>query len=94
MRLSRHLTRHAPLSRHAETRMQQRAIPRFIVELLLDCTDPVPAGDGCVMHRFNAVSWAEARLELGRSASQLDRYRNAYAIIGAGGLVVTVGRIH
>lgn len=74
--------------------MQQRAIPRFIVDLLLDHTNPVPAGDGCVMHRFNNASWAEARFELGGARAQFDRYRNAYAIVGADGHVVTVGRIH
>ena len=82
------------LSRHAVTRMQQRSIPAFIVVLLLELTDPVPAEGGCELHRFNADSWSEAKREMGRLASRLDRYRNAYIVVAPDGTVVTAARLH
>ena len=74
--------------------MQQRSIPTFVVELLIDLTDAVDAGGGCTQHRFDADSWAEARRRAGRQARRLDRYRNAYAILSADGLVVTTSHFH
>ena len=85
---------HHTLSRHARIRMAQRSIPQFVVDLLLDFTDPVSAGSGCHLHRFNADSWAEAQHAVGNRASRLDRYRNAYIIVGANGSVVTAARLH
>ncbi|WP_052208963.1 hypothetical protein [Croceibacterium mercuriale] len=94
MHASARFAPHHHLSRHALLRMQQRSIPHRVVELLLDLTDPVDAGDGCTLHRFCADSWAEAGRSAGSLAPRLDRYRNAYAILGADGTVVTAARLH
>lgn len=83
-----------PLSRHAQQRMQQRSIPQYVVDCLTDLTDPVDAGDGCTLHRFDEDSWAEACRLLGRCAHRLDRYRNAYVVLASNGLVVTAARLH
>lgn len=82
------------LSQHARVRMQQRSIPHFIIELLIDYAHPVPAGDGCTSHAFTAETWAEAKQALGPQARNLDRYRNAYAIVSDDGCVVTAARAH
>ena len=82
------------ISRHAAIRMQQRSIPSVVVDLLLDLTDSLPAGSGCVAHRFTADSWAEAKRCLGQRATQIDRYRNAYVVVGENGTVVTAARLH
>jgi len=74
--------------------MQQRSIPHFIVTLLFELTDPVPACGGCDLHRFNADSWSEARREMGSQASMLDRYRNAYIIAAPDGTIITAARLH
>lgn len=83
-----------PLSRHALLRMQQRSIPQYVVAFLTELTDPVDAGGGCTVHRFNQDSWAEARCLLGSHAPRLDRYRTAYVVLGPNGLVVTASRLH
>mgnify|MGYP001252665760 CR=1 FL=1 len=83
-----------PLSHHALLRMQQRSIPHRVVELLIELADPVDAGDGCMLLRFDADSWAEARRIAGGRATWLDRYRNAYVILAGSGLVVTAGHLH
>lgn len=93
-----HPSLHSPfrhqLSRHALVRMQQRSIPHFLVDLLIELTDPVPAGSGCSLHRFDADSWAEAQHMMGGRARELDRYRNAYVIVAEDGLVVTAARLN
>ena len=83
-----------PLSRHALLRMQQRSIPQHVVAFLTELTDPVDAGGGCTLHRFDEDSWAEARHLLGSHAPRLDRYRDAYVVLAPNGLVVTVSRLH
>lgn len=83
-----------PLSRHAKLRMQQRSLPQHVVALLTELTDPVDAGGGCTLHRFDEDSWAEARRLLGSQAPRLDRYRNAYVVLAPNGLVVTAARLH
>lgn len=83
-----------PTSRHARVRMQQRSIPQVVIDLLLDFAEPVPAGGGCELFRFNAESWTEAFRASGARAGRMDRYRNAYAVVGADGLVVTAARLH
>lgn len=74
--------------------MQQRCIPHFVLDCLLGFSDPVDAGSGCSLYRFNADSWAEAMRTMGRQSSNIDRYRNAYAIVAADGTVVTAARLH
>ena len=83
-----------PLSRHALLRMQQRSIPQHVVAFLTELTDPVDAGGGCTLHRFDEDSWAEARRLLGGHAPRLDRYRNAYVVLAPNGLVITAARLH
>lgn len=82
------------LSRHALLRMQQRSIPQHVVALLTELADPVDAGGGCTLHRFDEYSWAEACRLLGGRAPRLDRYRNAYVVLAPNGLVVTASRLH
>lgn len=91
MHLSRPVSTYYQLSRHARARMQQRSIPLFAVELLLEFADPVEVPGDCVKHSFTADSWADGRDLLGAHASRLDRYRYAYAIVSGDGTVVTVG---
>lgn len=89
-----HTVAHNRLSRHAQVRMQQRSIPQFIVDCLLDFTEAVPAGGGSVRYCFKADSWAEAQRDMGSEARKLDRYRNAYVIVAEDGTVVTAAREH
>jgi len=82
------------LSRHAQVRMQQRSIPNDVICLLLELTDPVPAGSGYVLHRFNGATLAEAQRYVGENPTRLERYRNAYIVVADDGTVVTAARLH
>ena len=67
------------ITRHARARMQQRGIRFEDLEALLDFGREIPAGRGRDLVFFDKRS--RARLERGK----------AYAIIGADGVVITVG---
>ncbi len=42
------------LSRHAQTRIQQRGVPRVLIDLLLETADiDAPAGGGCRILRVS-----------------------------------------
>lgn len=69
----------SPYTDHARARMQQRGIRAAIVEALLDYGHTAPAGDGCEVLFFD------------KSARQVGRFPNAYAVVGRDGAVVTVG---
>lgn len=89
-----HLVVQNRLSRHAQVRMQQRSIPQFIVDCLLDFADPVPAGSGDFEYSFKTDSWAEAQQYMGSKTRKLDRYRNTYVIVCSDGTVKTASHKH
>ena len=82
------------LTRHAAIRMQQRCIPHFIVELLLDYGVATPVGGGALSYRFTRLTWANALAALDRDAGDLARYRNAYVIEAEDGAVITAAWSH
>jgi hypothetical protein len=87
-----HFTTH--YSRHAAVRMQQRSIPDAAVELLLDFALPTPVGGGSLSYRFTADTWADAQTALGSRAPAFVKYRNAYVIESADGVVITAAWLH
>jgi hypothetical protein len=76
-------------SRHAEIRMQQRSISGEAVELLLDSSEPIPVGAGALSYRFTKETWADAQTELGSKAAAFFRYRSAYVVESADGVIIT-----
>jgi hypothetical protein len=81
------------LSRHACVRMQQRGIPRAVVERLLDFGAVQHDHRGAVIVYFDKRSRRRLARAEGRAAAYtLERWRNAYAVVTADGAVVTVGR--
>lgn len=78
------------LTDHARRRAKDRSIPPSIVDALLDFGDRAPAGgrmDSCF---FTKRSWRRFAAYLGTEARHFERYRSAYAIVGADGQVVTI----
>lgn len=79
-------------SEHAEQRMQQRGIPREVVEYLLQY------GRQTHDHHGARIVWLDkrARARLSRARGQdvvrkLNKHFNTYAVIDPDGSVVTVG---
>jgi hypothetical protein len=81
------------LSRHARVRMQQRGIPRVVVEHLLEFGTVRHDHRGAVIVYFDKRSRRQLARAEGRAAAHtLERWRNAYAVVAVDGAVVTVGR--
>ncbi len=87
---------HPPLTEHARIRMQQRGIPPAALEILLDF-----GREAHVHHRGRRVVLFDKRCrrkladQLGRKAIRaVERYLDAYAIVGPDDAVVTVGHRH
>jgi len=80
-----------PMSRHATVRGQQRSIPRFVSERILDWGKEVPAPGGAFRIRLDRNALAELEGELGRKAFlQVERKLRAYAVVAREGRVITL----
>lgn len=84
----------APLSRHGARRSQQRSIPGFVIDLLLDFGREEPAGSGCHRCFLTKRTWQVLARHLGPRAKDFERYRSAYVVVADDGQIVTVGWIH
>lgn len=80
------------LTRHASGRTQKRAVPRFILQLLLDHGATEHDHRGGVIHFFDKRSLRRIESELGRAFFRcLDRHLfDAYAVV-VDGEIVTAG---
>jgi hypothetical protein len=85
-----------PLTEHARIRMQQRGIPAAALEILLDFgREAHDHRRGCRVVLFDKRCRRKLADQLGRQAIRLvERYLDAYAIVGSDDAVVTVGHRH
>lgn len=77
------------LSKHAQTRLQQRAIPELIVDCLVRFGSRQPAGDGVWKCFFDKRSRRKLAGYAGPLANQLDAYSDVYVVVSADEKVVT-----
>jgi hypothetical protein len=83
----------AAVTRHAAARMQQRAVSAEVLDCLLDFGHEEHDHHGGGIVHFNKAARRQLLTSQGRDAfKRLERYLNAYAVVGADGCVVTVGR--
>ena len=80
---------------HAETRIQQRAIPPMVIDLLMQFGSASRCG-GAERLIFDKLALRRLRRHLGgdRGLKLIDRWLNVYAIIGDNGQLVTVAHKH
>ena len=80
------------LSQHARARMQQRGIGAEVLERLLDYGRVAHDHQGATILYFNGAARQKiVRDEGERAKRRLDKWRDAYAVLGRDGEVVTVG---
>ncbi|WP_338303730.1 hypothetical protein [Erythrobacter sp. Dej080120_24] len=84
----------APLTQHAALRCQQRSIPRYVIDLLVDFGNEEPAPGGCYRYFFTKRTWQAFSVACGSRLKEFERFRSAYAVVGQGGQIVTVGWLH
>lgn len=79
---------------HGETRRQQRSIPPFVIDALIDYGDEHFQGAGCRSYNFSKRSWKHFSAYMGQAVSAYEKYRSAYVVVGDDGAVVTVAWRH
>ena len=83
---------HARLTTHARVRMQQRGIPYEALEVLLDYGREAHDHRGCRTVRFDKRSRRRAARALGEGIfRRVERFLDAYAVVGPDDAVITVG---
>jgi len=81
------------LTKHAEIRMQQRAIPNLIVDWLIDYGEVAYAKHGVTKHSFSKKSIRNIKRVAGHSISAyINDYRNAYVVVVDDKVITTAWR--
>lgn len=78
-------------SQHAAARLQQRAIPPLLVDLLLEFGASVPSGDGTSKYYFDKSAKRKVKAYAGPIARVLDEHLDVYAVVTEDAKVITVG---
>lgn len=80
------------LTQHAQARMQQRAIPSDVVEMLIAYGHKEHDHHGGKVLYFDKSSRCRLARDIPeRNRGFLDRYRDAYAVVSLKGVILTVG---
>lgn len=77
-------------SQHGRVRQQQRCIPPFIVEALIDYGDERHLGGGTSSFSFSKRGWKHLASYMGQAISAFEKYRNAYLVLAENGEIITV----
>ncbi len=81
-----------PMTHHAQTRLQQRGIPPFVVEQLLDFGRQAHDHQGGTIVFFDQKARNKLRREITKdSFKQIESHLSTYAVLGSNGVIVTVG---
>ena len=79
------------MTRHASTRSQQRAIPKMMIDLLLQFGKSESSGSGFEKMYFDRPARKRLASYAGPLASLLDEHMNLYAVLDKDMNIVTVG---
>lgn len=79
------------VSRHAQVRSKQRAIPEIMIDLLLQFGSSQSTGTGVCKMFFDKVSRRRVKTYAGPLADSLEEHMDLYAVVGHDMKVITVG---
>lgn len=79
------------MTNHAKKRMQQRSIPKIVLDWLVDFGNSEPAGDGARKYFFDKQSRKQFKKYAGKIYGALEQYLNAYVVVASDNSIVTVG---
>ena len=81
-----------PITHHAQARLQQRGIPPVVVERLLDFGRHTHDHRGGTIVFFDHRARSTLRRQMASdSYKRIESHLDTYAVLGADGMVVTVG---
>lgn len=78
------------MTRHGKRREQQRRIPQFIVDALIDFGDEKFLGDQCRSYSFGKASWKRYARYMGKAIAGHERYKNIYLVVSSDNSIITV----
>jgi hypothetical protein len=78
------------MTKHAQTRSQQRGISPMMVDLLMQFGVKEPAGSGATKVFLNKEAKRKLTAYAGRLASHLQQHLDIYAVLSADDEVITV----
>ena len=81
-------------TRHGGTRRQQRCLPRFVIDALVDFGDEHFLGLGSRSFSFSKQSWKQFSRYMGQAIRGYEKYRNVYVVVAEDGVVITVAWRH
>lgn len=79
------------ITKHAQTRCQQRAIPPMMIDLLLQFGSSERSGTGVSQLFFDKTSRRRVKAYAGPLASLLDDHLDVYAVVSDDLKVITTG---
>ena len=79
------------LTKHAQTRSQQRAIPQMLIDLLLEFDSSERSGSGVSKVFFDKASRRKVKAYAGPLARILDDHLDIYAVVTDDLTVITTG---
>lgn len=79
------------LSKHAQIRSQQRAIPPMLIDLLLQFGSSERSGSGVTKMYFDKTSRRKVRAYAGPLGGLLNEYLDVYAVVTDDLRVITAG---
>ncbi|TSA09049.1 MAG: hypothetical protein D4R79_14235 [Comamonadaceae bacterium] len=79
------------LTKHAQTRTQQRAIPPMLIDLLLQFGSSERSGAGVSKVFFDKASRRKVKAYAGSLAGLLDAHLDVYAVVTDDMTVITAG---
>jgi hypothetical protein len=79
------------MTKHAEARRRQRAIPPILIDLLLQFGATEKSGSGTSKFFFDKKARRKLQTYAGPIATLLDEHLNVYAVVSADDSIITVG---
>ena len=79
------------MTKHAQTRSQQRAIPQMLIDLLLEFGSSERSGTGVSRIFFDKASRRKVKAYAGPLARLLDEHLDVYAVVTDDLTVITTG---
>jgi hypothetical protein len=79
------------LTKHAQTRSQQRVIPQMLIDLLLEFGSSERSGTGVSKVFFDKASRRKVKAYAGPLARLLDDHLDVYAVVADDLTVITIG---
>lgn len=79
------------LTRHANERSHQRAIPKMMIDLLLEFGSSESAGPGAQKMFFDKPSRKRVKAYAGPLAGYLEEHLDVYAVVSSDMNIITVG---